>query len=81
MGFARNDAEQIKMAVVDGAASATAITVTGITANDAVIGIANLTTPGAVSLAGLVITADTIKVTASTASSKILVLWRDVNAG
>lgn len=81
MGFARNDAEQIKMAVVDGAAASTNITLAGITADDAIIGLANLTTPGAVALTGLVIGDGVFKVTASTASSKVLVLWRDVNAG
>lgn len=81
MGFARNDAEQIKVNLVTGAAGATNITLTGLEVGDAIVSVINLTDLAEVSLAGLVISADAFKVTASTATKKLQVVWRDVNAG
>lgn len=81
MGFSRNDAEQIKLAIVTGAAGATNITVTGMEVGDAIIGVVNLTDAAAVALAGLVISANAFKVTASTAGKTLMVMYRDVNAG
>jgi len=81
MSLARNEWEKIKLAVVTGANAATNIAVTGMAAEDAIIGIVNLTDAAAVSLAGLVITDGNFKITASTASKALLVLWVDKSAG
>lgn len=81
MGASRNDAEQIKVNLVTGANASTDIALTGIVANDAVINIINLTDLAEVSLAGLVVKAGAVNITASTSAKKLLIVWRDRSAG
>jgi len=77
----KNEHEKINMTVCTGAGANTDITLTGITAADTVKAVVNLTDLAQVALAGLVISADKFKITASTASKTLLVLWYDSSAG
>lgn len=78
---ARNEWEMLKFNVVTGANANTDITLTGITTTDKIVKIINLTDLADVDPAGLVIAADKFKITASTASKKILVIWADRSQG
>ena len=77
----KNEAEKIKMSLCTGAASATNITCTGLAVGDTVVSVIDITTPAAVALTGLVVSANAFKVTASTADKSLLVLWIDKSAG
>jgi hypothetical protein len=81
MGMAKNDWEVLQFTITTGAASATNFTVTGITTADKVQKIMNLTDLADVDPAGLVISADNIKVTATTSAKKLLVVWAKRSAG
>jgi hypothetical protein len=81
MGVSRNEAEQVKMVMATGAASATKISVTGMGLADTVTGVIDLTTPAAISLAGLTMVAGGFKITASTADKNLAVLWVDKSEG
>lgn len=78
---ARNEFEQLKFGMVTGAGAATLIAVTGMVAEDVVVGVIDLTTPAAVSLAGLAEEAGGFKITASTSGKNLAVLWIDRSAG
>lgn len=77
----KNEHEKVNLTVCTGAGANTNITLTGITAADTVKAVINLSDLAQVSLAGLVISADAFKITASTASKTLLVLWFDASAG
>ena len=68
----------LSSAVVDGAAANTDITVTGIAAGDELIGVVSLdgTSSSDLLSAASIHAADTIQITSSTASGKLLILWR-----
>ena len=69
---------EIKSALADGAAANTDITVTGIAAGDELIGVVSLdgTSSSDLLSAAAIHAADTIQITSSTASGKLLILWR-----
>lgn len=77
----KNEHEKVKMSLCTGANAATDITCTGLAVGDTIVSVIDITTPAAVSLAGLAITAGKFQVTASTASKNLLVLWLDASAG
>lgn len=69
---------EIKSAVADGAAANTDITVTGIGVDDELVGVVSLDGTSSTDLLGTatIQAADTIQITSSTASGKLLVVWR-----
>ena len=81
MGYAKNSAEMINATVAAGAASDTAITITGMVAADTVFSVVNLTDNTQISLAGLVEATNSFTITASTAVKTLLVFWIDRSVG
>ena len=69
-------AQNLEFATVTGAAAATNIAVTGLTADDTVLHVINLTDLADVYLAGLAVSAGNFQITASTESKKLLVIWQ-----
>lgn len=72
---AMTELQGMRVAAVTGAGADTNMTLTGIKAGDYVLSIVNMTDGTNVSMAGLVITADNIKITADTTSKHLLVQW------
>ena len=68
----------ISSALADGAAADTDITVTGIAVGDELVGVVSLNGTSSSNLlsAASIHAADTIRITSSTASGKLLILWR-----
>jgi hypothetical protein len=81
MGVSRNDFEKMRLSCITGAGVATKITVAGMTVQDSVLGIVDLTSNIEVALTGLVMVAGGFKVTADTTGIPLLVLWFDRDAG
>lgn len=68
----------LKFSTVTGANADTNIAVTGLAVGDNIKHIVNLTDLADVALAGMTITAGNFKITASTATKKLLVIWQDL---